>query len=307
MIGYKTRRRGMTLEEILTQQYFRLNNRITSDATRIRYLRAVRWLGQSLGGAATVSDLTDDNLAGLLQWLQSHLGQSAVTANGTHRCLCALWRWCRDKGLTGNPRGPTVHQIKTPARTPRAWSVPELTRLVAAADASPGSIGGMPARVWWLTLFAIALDGGVRASELLSLRWEWIDWETGWLHVPAEVRKGQHHDEAYGLRPETIAWLQRIRRPQGQILGWGDRHVSLYHARWNELLARANLPTGRHNQTQKLRRTFATLLAAAGGDATAALGHASRATTLQSYLDPTVTRKRHADVIPFHPLTVAGG
>ena len=47
------------------------------------------------------------------------------------------------------------------------------------------------------------VDTGARATELLSLRWEWIDWETGWLSVPAEARKGQHHDEVYGLADDT--------------------------------------------------------------------------------------------------------
>jgi integrase len=296
----------MDLADILERQFFPLQTRIANETTRDHYRRAVRWLGEMLGRPAVLTDLTDDSLSAILRWLTSARSQSPVTANGSMQCLSALWRWCRDRDLPIRG-GPTVRPLREPIRTPRAWSVAELDRLCAAADASIGSIGGMPARTWWLTLFALVMDSGCRSSELLALDWAWIDWERGWIYVPAECRKGQRRDEAYGLRPDTLSWLAKIRQPQGQILGWGDRHISLYHLRWNELLTRAGLPNGRYNQAQKLRRTFATLLTVAGGDATAALGHASRATTLRSYLDPSVCRTRHADLIPFHPLRGISG
>lgn len=303
MIRYSHKGRAMDLLDVVNTQFFPLQTRITSPKTKMAYLRAVRWLGEMLRRPARIDDLTDDHIAALLKWLQTTRRQSCVTANGSRKCLVALWRWCRDRELP--VRGaPRIQPLKTPVRLPRAWSVAELERLVSAANESSGSIGGMPARVWWLTLFCLVMDTGARSAEMLAMRWEWIDWESGWMHVPAEVRKGQHHDECYGLRPETMRWLATIRKPQGQILGWGNRHQSLYHLRWNELLQRAGLPTGRDHQAQKLRRTFATLLTAAGGDATAALGHGSRSTTLKSYIDPTATRKRHAEAIPFHPLRV---
>jgi integrase len=295
----------LTLDDVLTQQYFRLNNRITSELTRTRYARAVRWLGELLGHPARVDELTDDNLAGLLQWLQSRLGQSPATANGSHRCLCALWRWCRDRGLTGDPRGPTVRQVKTPRRIPRALREDELTRLIAAAHASPGSICGMPARTWWLTLLALEMDTGARAKELLSLRWEWVDWRDGTITVPAEVRQGSHHDERYGVLPDTLAWLERVKRPEGLILQW-TLDYSRYYQLWSDLLERAGLPTGRAWKTQCLRRTFATLVERGGGNATLALGHSDRRTTVLSYLDPTGQVVRHGESIAFRVLRVAG-
>lgn len=300
MIRHAGRHRAMDLLALLETQFFPLQTGITNLSTKQHYRRAVRWLGAALGRPANISDLTNDHLVAVLTYCTTTLGQAPTTANGTHKCLTCLWRWCLNEGLVKT--GPRVKPLKTPIRTPRAWSVAELDRLCAAADIAPGSIGGMPARVWWLTLFCLVMDGGIRCSELLALRWEWIDWDTASILVPAEVRKGQHHDEWYGLRPMTMDWLGKIRKPEGQILGWAGRHPSLYHIRWNELLERAGLPRGRYNQTQKLRRTFATLVHVSGGDATAAMGHGSRATTLKSYLDPSVCRTRHADLIPFHPL-----
>jgi hypothetical protein len=52
------------------------------------------------------------------------------------------------------------------------------------------------------------------------------------------------------------------------------------------LLKFAGLPYEPHKSgLQKLRRSFATLIEAGGGDATAALMHTARKVTEQSYLD----------------------
>lgn len=303
MIRY-TRRKGVDLSELLESQYLPLNvGSITSDVTKRRYRRAVRWLGEAVRHTATVEDLTDDNLAAVAAYLRDSRGQQARTINGTLECLRALWRWARDRQLAKG--GPTFAPLKVAARQPRAWREEEMARLVQAADAQGGSIGGMPARTWWLTLFALVMDTGARATELLSLRWEWIDWTAGTISVDASVRKGGTRFACYGLRRETLTWLERLRKPDGLILAWDMDQSRLYQL-YGKLLQAAGLPNTRYTKLHCLRRTFATLLEANGGDATLALGHASRATTLRSYLDPTRTAKVHAAVIPFHPLRAVG-
>jgi hypothetical protein len=49
------------------------------------------------------------------------------------------------------------------------------------------------------------------------------------------------------------------------------------------------LPTDRSCKPQKMRRSHASHLKAAGGDATASLMHESDSTTRKSYLDPSIT------------------
>lgn len=301
MIRYH-RRASMDLSAVLESQFFPLKTTISSETTRRRYRRAVRWLGEAIGRPPTVADLTDDHLAAVASHLRTTRGQCPRTVNGTLECLRALWRWCRDRDLAKG--GPTFAPLKVAQRPPKAWSESEITRLVQAADASGGSIAGMPARVWWLTLFALVMDTGARAGELLSLRWEWIDWSAGTLSVDASVRKGGVSYAVYGLRRETLAWLSSIRRSEGLILGWRHDASRLYQL-YSDLLQSAGLPDTRYTKLHCLRRTFATLLEVHGGDATAALGHASRATTLRHYLDPSRTVRVHAEVIPFHPLKVA--
>lgn len=304
MIRYKDRR-GMNLANLLETQFFPLKTSITSDVTKRRYRRAVRWLGESIGRHALLDDLTDDHLAAISSYLRDRRQQSPRTINGTLECLRCLWRWCRDRQLAKG--GPTFAPLKVAARQPRAWREEELSRLIQAADASGGSIGGMPARTWWLTLFALVMDTGARAAELLAMRWEWLDWQAGTMSVDAAVRKGGQRFMCYGLRRDTLAWLDRIKRPEGLILAW-DMDPSRLYQLYGDLLKAAGLPNTRYTKLHCLRRTFATLLEANGGDATAALGHASRATTLRHYLDPTRTVRVHADVIPFHPLqAIAAG
>lgn len=272
--------------------------------TRKHYERAVHWLGLAIGRPAKISDLTDDHLRALLSWLQRERQQTPITANTSHKCIVRLWRWCRDRGLITT--GPTVPPLREPVQTPRAGSAAQLRQLVAAAVASPGTICGLPASTWWLALLALEWDTGCRASELLELRWEWLDWERAWLVVPAAARKGQRRDAAYGLMADTMRLLASIRQPSGRILRW-DLDRSRYYQLWKELLLAAGLPTGRHFKTQWLRRSFASHLQAGGGDATAALGHSSRATTLNHYLDPTLTAARAGESMPFRLLDFREG
>lgn len=298
---HSRKKSGMDLATFLETQFFLLRTKVRDPKTKEHYRRAVRWLSEMLDQPALLSDLTDDHVAGLMNWLQQNRGQTPTTANGAHKCLCCLWRFARDKGLVLT--GPTVAPLKTPIRAPRAWRREELARLVTAARDARGAICGMPASAWWLAVLALSWDTGVRASELLSLQWAWLDWETGWLHVPAEARKGQHHDEVYGLAQDTLELLRSVPRHGPLILGW-DKDRSRYWQLWKDLLRRAGLPATRYTATQCLRRTFATWLEIGGGSATDALGHSSRDTTRRAYLDPTMTRTRSSDRLPFRLLAL---
>lgn len=54
-----------------------------------------------------------------------------------------------------------------------------------------------------------------------------------------------------------------------------------------------------------MRRSHASWLAYAGGDATAACGHLDATVTRQHYLDPTICGQRHAERLPFRLLDLA--
>lgn len=56
----------------------------------------------------------------------------------------------------------------------------------------------------------------------------------------------------------------------------------------SKLFRLAGLPSGRDCKPQRLRRSHATHLKAAGGDPTLALGHSSEEVTRRYYLDPVI-------------------
>ena len=82
MIRFK---RGVSvgLKSLLEDKFFPLRTSVASEITRRRYRRAVTWLGESIGRAATLSDLTDDNLAAVASYLRTVRAQSPRTVNGS--------------------------------------------------------------------------------------------------------------------------------------------------------------------------------------------------------------------------------
>ena len=75
-------------------------------------------------------------------------------------------------------------------------------------------------------------------------------------------------------------------------------HISTFYNRLNRLLKAAHLPTDRRSKCHRVRRTHASYLTAAGGDATQSLGHSSPKTTA-GYLDPRICgTQRAVDLLP---------
>lgn len=300
-----TPRRGAPTLENLLARFLMTDTTIQSPHTVARYRSAVRFFSTMLGREATIDDLTDENLAVLTRWLQLERQQVPRTCNSTIGSLIKFWRWCREKDFVRT--GPTIKPLKVAKRAPRAYSPEEVAKLVEAAKRQRGAVGDMPAAVWWLTALQLILNTGARSNEILSFRWEWIDWNTGWLRVPAEVRKGKVADMVYGLWQETVEWLRPIRKEQGLILGW-QQHMTRYYQIWGELLREAGLPADRFHKAQALRRTFATAIHFNGGDASKALGHHDPRLAHLHYIDQTRgDQERHADVIPdaLRPLSIA--
>lgn len=272
----------------------RLLNR-SANTTRL-YLQLIDRLDEHLGRCSTLDDLNDGTLCGFLQW-RLNSGRSTHTVARERAEIVALANYAAKKRAIDE--FPDVPSIVLAEIRPEAYGPEQLNVLLAACETSIGPVGKCPGSTWWLALHYVFLFTGERTTAVLSLRWEWLDWNTGWLAVPAHVRKGKRKPMAYKL-PETV--LERL-RPLYGFTGasglvfdppWRPAKYGAatgFYKRYEGLLRRAGLPTGRRWKPQRLRRTFASYLEKQGGDATAALGHSSRKITVTNYLDPTILGK----------------
>lgn len=281
-----------TLNQIMVEQYFARNLRIRKDKTRVAYDKALRDFRDSIGHEPTVADLSDDALIDC-QAMMRRRELAPKTINERIGRIVALWTWLAKKRLIHD--FPAVTPIPEPKRAPVAWTQEELARLFESCAKEAGHVSGIPAAKWWLALHAVIWDSGARIGEVLALRWEWIDWKSGYVTVLAEVRKGGMQDMVYSLHPDTLAMLKEIRQPERELIfPWIVNQGTLYN-HYRRILKRAGLPAGRKDKFHKIRRSVASHLQAAGVDASSVLAHSSSVVTRESYLDPKIvnTRKTH--------------
>lgn len=250
-----------------------------------------------LGREATLDDLTDETVLGVMDW-QIRRGRTPETANCFRAKIVSLWRFLHNKGLTRC--GPDVLRFIEPAHTPVAWTAEQLHRLWQACDALPGFVSGIPASNWWHGLHAVIWDTGERIGAVTALEWATVDLDSRWVRFPAKIRKGKKRDATFRLHEDTAAFLLKMQRPRGKVFPWTLRHTTLW-LHYTRLLKRNGLPYDRRHKFHCLRRSVASYFEAAGGNATALLGHSSRRITEASYIDPRIASPPQASDYLFRP------
>lgn len=267
-----------------------------SEKTHRQYLVQFGHLERFLRRPATLGDLNDDTLIRCMGWLRK--SRSAPTVNKFRSHMLALWRFLARKHVV--PVWPDVLALKEPERIPRAWSPDELGTLLAAARATEGRIGSVPAGLWWFALLLVCWDTGERITAVRLCRWDDLDFAGRWIYFPAENRKGGKRDRQFRLHPDTIAALKAIRSPaRERVFFWPWTETSLW-SHFTRILVRAGLPHDRKSKFHRIRRSVATHAEAAGLNATEILGHSCRRVT-EGYLDPRFLDKPQAADVLFRP------
>lgn len=285
-----------SLDHLLTEEFFPVRMNITTEHSERQYGLAVSKMATMLGRTPMVSDLNDKTVGQLARWMRDE-GLSVFTINGYLKRIKSLWNWAAKRRIVEH--FPTIENLPYPAQIPKCWTIEELRRLIAATELMGGAVCDVPAWLWWKGLHYVAWDTGERRGALLSLRWEWLDVETGSLAVPAEVRKGGRKPMLYQLKAPTVALLVRMRQPERELIFPWDRDTHVFYRHYKKLLRYARLPYERNRSgLHKIRRSFASHIEAAGGNATIALNHSDRETTL-AYLDPRVSRATPANALLF--------
>lgn len=274
----------MLLLDFFETIYFPRRLRGKSERSTILYRLCVKRFSETVGHAATVDDLTEDNV---LLHLSARSGVSAATRNKELSELTALWRLASQRGMLTT--WPDVKSEVEPERAPIAWLAEELDQLFTGINKLDGDVGGIPAWLWWQGLVRLMLDTGERISAVRHAQWGWI--QNDWVLVPAEARKGKTRDKRYRIGPLTLEVLTQIRfhSKAKDVFPWPYVDNYLW-TKYREVLKKANLPSSRKHAFHALRKTTGSVIYAAGMDATDALDHSDRRTT-QRYLDPRFTKK----------------
>jgi integrase len=166
------------------------------------------------------------------------------------------------------------------------------------------------------------MAGGLRVSEVTGLRWRDLDLAGGWLTVAqSKTAAGLRRVElAPALLDELKAWKARTPFHEADAFVFptkvgtrmernNARRRVLYPAieRANAALVKAgHVPIPEHATFHSLRRTYASLMAAAGADQAYTMrqiGHRSAALTLEVYTD--VNDRRHPATAKLGSLLVA--
>ncbi|MCL5883863.1 MAG: site-specific integrase, partial [Deltaproteobacteria bacterium] len=184
-----------------------------------------------------------------------HLEEHAPSsANHWMRILKLLYRWATNRELI--PAVPWRLGMFRVQKRPRViLPVAKASEWLAAVDATAGARWGLA------TAVRLGLGLGLRESEQLSARWEWIDWERS-TYTPG-ITKGREA-VPLPLRGWLREHLERRRVPEGLIVvsPSGGRYCA---GATRDLVAKASRSIGMAGLTpHRLRGGFASMLAEEG-------------------------------------------
>ena len=266
-----------------------------SPNTDKQYRIQVNHFARHLGREPTLDDLDDATVA---DFLRKHAeGRKPPTTNKAYWCLYALWNLAVDRKLVDDR--PTLRPLKEPERAPMAWFLEEIQTLLRACLETKGELSGVPGGKWWYAAHWTFWSTGERKGAVLAIERDNVNLARGELLISAESRKGKSRDAVYRLLPQCVAAIREIWLPERKLLFPWPYESSTFYLHYTRLLKRAGLPSGRHFKPQRMRRSFASYLEAAGGNATEALGHSTRRVTKRSYLDMRICGGQNpAELLP---------
>jgi integrase/recombinase XerD len=278
--------------------------RRVSPHTVENYARDLQLLGRATAGQdRPVEDLDRQALEGVVRSLMGE-GRSPRSVARAVACYRGFYRYLVICGrLADNPAADLS--------APRAWktlpkflSVDEVDRLLAAPDVATDR--GLRDRALIEVLYAT----GLRVTELISLRPQDINLESGYLTTTGKGRK----QRVVPLGEEAVAWVRRyVKEARPRLLKKKSSPRLFVNARGGPALTRVGfwkiLKTcakqaglGKAPSPHVLRHSFATHLLERGADLRAIqmmLGHADLSTT-QIYTHILDARLR-AVYDKFHP------
>ena len=224
-------------------------------------------------GRKRIKDVTRSDVAGLHHKLRS----TPYQANRVMALLSKLFNWAERHGYRSDGTNPCRHieKFREEGRE-RHLSPAEMERLGAALAAAQFDGSATP---WTVAAIRLLVFTGARLSEILTVRWGWVDTQAGTLTLP-DSKTGR---KVIHLNPpalEVLATLPRLEGNRFVICGRkSGAHLVNLQKPWRAIRERAGLDDVRIHD---LRHSFASVAAAGGMSLPligAMLGHSQPATT----------------------------
>ena len=252
----------------------------------------------------TLADLCDELLSGAMQW-QVQRGRSADTANKIISQIKPLWNFARRSKLVKMRCRSTKYRVLK--KSPIALLPEEFQKLLDAAGTRGGTVGEVPAAVWWTAFLLLMFSTGARISAVYRCRTEKLDLERGEITLLADTQK-QKGEQQLDLLPGAVRWLRELRlqeRRVQRVLGDYPWKVRSLRDDYTMLFVEAGIyktfkDVPRSLKLHAIRKTLASHVAAKFGIAAACerLGHSTTKVT-ESYIDPRFLQKRRiVDMVP---------
>ena len=290
-----------SLDALYRTRYEPLRLRSRRPNTKRLYRISLKAFDRYLGGAARLSDLTNDKLSAFA----ANLLDGGVAKKSVNRHLfnlLAMWRWLHTQGYVTN--WPDVELETPPIRVPIALLHEEVDRMMSAIAAETMAVGDLPAPIFWRSLMLVIWDTGERIGAVMALTWERVDLDGGWVRFIAEDRKGGSEDNMLPIAMDTREALAELRahtrKKRGPVYHWPYSSTYIYN-RLGRIMRRAGLPDTREYKFHVVRKSVASHYEAAGGNATDLLKHSSRKITM-SYLDPRIVKPTAPKDLLFRPV-----
>lgn len=290
------------------EQYLIINPNIQSENTRRLFRQSVRHLEKYLRRQALVADLTDDNLAAYV----AHRRIQQRAPSTIEREVAKLLTLWRDAAQHGILPPPTLKFPRAKLRVPMAWVRKEVVRLFAEARRTKRTVGrhpypNVPGKILWPAILGVVWDSAERIgavaevdrADIQVVRWLWFV-RGAW--ITFRVRKGQGRALVRWVRRSTAKAVVRLMDATDSPKPLCPIHKRQLYHHLNHLLRDAGLPTDRWSKFHRLRRSHASYLKLAGGDARESLDHSSEEITRTRYYDPRLTQSRPATADLFDPV-----
>lgn len=256
---------------------------IKVNSQRCYYLPAAKQFTEATK-CEDVSQINKSIANQFVDWLKSR-PITTTTQHTRRRAFVTLWKAAYDAGLC--PIYEPCRRIKLIRKSPRAWSIDDVRKLVAVTRTDRTEWAWrVTAGDYWASLFAAAWDTGLRLGDLLSIERAWIQIDSatgaGLLVMVASKTSKEH---LCTLNPCTMQIIQATfeQQPKRRLI-WplrADRRE--FYRDTQKRFAAAGL----QGTFRFLRRSAVTWAESQSpGLGTKLAGHRDSRTTRESYLDP---------------------